>query len=417
MPIPDNESEDMPKKKAKISDFFLKENTMEMMISRMTAKDGFSFNSFCKSLDLRYLFQKSGYKLPLSSNTIRSIVIKFSESVKANMINEIQQLQTQYQKFSLTFDEWTSRKNRRYLNINLHSNKQHRNLGLVRIQGSSSAEHCVNLVEKHLKIFNINIKDDIVAITTDGPNVMIKVGNLMPCFQQRCFAHGIQLAVIDVLYKDLAEETDQEYEEQEVFQEIENADQSELSDVDNDDNEDSFIVDCTLPSVTIASNYKDLITKVRKIVKIFKRSPTKNDLILQKYIQEEHGKKLELILDCKTRWNSLINMLERFYSVRLCISKALIDLRSEIQFTETEWFAINDLKNSLEPVKLGVEILCRRDATLITAETTLRFILEKLNNQSIPLSIKLAAALRRRIGQRRTDLTGTLLYLKKSDKI
>lgn len=125
----------------------------------------------------------------------------------------------------------------------------------------------------------------------------------MPCFQQRCFAHGIQLAIIDVLYKDLAEE-DQEYQDQKEprFQEIDNADQYELTDVDDDDNEGSFIVDCTPSpsSVKIASNYKDLITKVRKIVKIFRKSATKHDFILQKYIQEEHNKKLELILDCKT---------------------------------------------------------------------------------------------------------------------
>lgn len=190
---------------------------------------------------------------------------------------------------------------------------------------------------------------------------------------------------------------------------------SYISDVDDDgddDDEGSFIVDCTFPSVKIASNYKDLITKVQKIVKIFRKLPTKNDLILQKYIQEEHGKRLELILHCKTHWNSLVNMLEHFYIVRLCISKALIDLRSEIRFTEKEWFAINDLKNSPEPVKLGVKVLCRRDATLITAETTLRFILEKLDNQSTSLSIKLAAALHRRIKQHcNTGLTGTLLYL------
>lgn len=66
---------------------------MEMMISRMAAKDGFSFNSFWKSSDLRYLFHKSGHKLPLSSNTIKSIVLQFSEFVKTNMINEIQKLQ------------------------------------------------------------------------------------------------------------------------------------------------------------------------------------------------------------------------------------------------------------------------------------------------------------------------------------
>lgn len=160
----------------------------------------------------------------------------------------------------------------------------------------------MNLVEEHLKIFNINIKDDIVAITTDGRNVMIKVGNLMPCFQQRCFAHGIQLAIIDVLYKHLAEEKDQDQGGPRRFQEIHNANQSELSDVDDDDDEGGFVVDCTPSSVKIASNYKNLIKKVRKIVKIFKKSLTKNDLILQKYIQEEHGKRLDFILDCKTRW-------------------------------------------------------------------------------------------------------------------
>ena len=103
---------------------------------------------------------------------------------------------------------------------------------------------------------------------------------------------------------------------------------------------------------------------------------------MQKYVQDEHGKRLELILDCKTRWNSLLNMLERFYNLRLCISKALIDVESEIYFTDEEWSKINDLKLCLEPVKLGLEVMYRRDLTLITAETTFRFILEKLDKQS-----------------------------------
>lgn len=402
----------IPKKKVKISDYLLKDNSLEVIISRMTAKDGFSFNSFCKSLDLRNLFMKSGHKLPSSPNTIRSIVITFSDSVKANMINEIKKLQVQNQKFSLTFDEWTSRKNRRYLNINLHYNKKHCNLGLVRIQGSCSAEHCVGMVEERLKNFNLTIKDDIVAITTDGASMMIKVGRLIPCYRQLCYAHGIQLAIIDVLYKNF---TASEDEVQKTIQEICNTIQSEISD-DDDDEEGALTVNYISPSIEIAPNYRDLITKVRKVVKLFRKSPTKNDVILQKYVQEQHGKRLELIIDCKTRWNSLLNMLERFYNVRLCISKALIDLESEIRFTEEEWSTINDLKISLEPIKLGVEVLCRRDATLITAETTLRFILEKLDKQSTPLSTNLAVALRHRIGQRRTDVTGILLYLQNPNK-
>jgi len=41
------------------------------------------------------------------------------------MINKFRKLQEQNQKFSLTFDEWTSRKNRRYLNINVHYKEKH----------------------------------------------------------------------------------------------------------------------------------------------------------------------------------------------------------------------------------------------------------------------------------------------------
>ena len=119
--IVDNCENVIPKKRAKtIDNFFVKENSMEKMISRMIAKDGFTFNTFCKSVDLRSLFLKSGFKLPTSPNTIRSIVITFSDSVKADMINKFTRLQEQNQKFSLTFDEWTSRKNQRYLNINVH---------------------------------------------------------------------------------------------------------------------------------------------------------------------------------------------------------------------------------------------------------------------------------------------------------
>ncbi|KMQ87683.1 crossover junction endonuclease mus81-like protein [Lasius niger] len=126
-------------------------------------------------------------------------------------------------------------------------------------------------------------------------------------------------------------------------------------DDDVEDEESGLSVTSSLPSVEVVLNYRDLIAKVRKAVKIFKKSPTKNDIYLQKYVQKEHGKRLELILDCKTRWNSLLNMLERFYNLRLCISKALIDIGSEIYFTDEEWSKINDLKLCLELVKLGLE--------------------------------------------------------------
>lgn len=157
--------------------------------------------------------------------------------------------------------------------------------------------------------------------------------------------------------------------------------------------------------------------KVRKVVKIFKKSPTKDDLFLQKYVKEDKGKELSLILDCHTRWNSLLSMLERFYNLKVCIDKALIDVGSEIKFSGDEWSIINELIVSLQPLKLAVEALCRRESTLITADTTLKFVLDKLNNQGTSLSAELAEALRNRIAERRlSEVTGTLVYLKNPKK-
>lgn len=318
----------------------------------------------------------------------------------------------------MTFGEWTSLKNKRYINVNIHRKEEFFNLGLVRIIGSGTAEHCVKLVEGRLNSFHLNIEDDIICITTDGARVMVKVGKLVPCYQQLCYAHGVQLAIVDVLYK--KKSSVQEDEEEENQPPTEEPLEHELSnnedELDSDDEDSSLSVRPLLTEVELISDYTDLVSKVRKVVKVFKKSPTKNDLFLQKYVQEEFGKTLELILDCKTRWSSLLNMIYRFYKLRLCVSKALIDAKSDIYFTDEEWSKMKDLISCLEPVKLGVEVLCRRDSTLISAETTLRFIVEKLKQQTSVLSRDLTTVLCKRIKQRRTHLTGVLSYLQNPSK-
>lgn len=404
----------VPKKKPKTMDSFLiKENPMDKMISRMVCKDGFTLSSFCTSTDLRNLFSKSGHKLPNSPNTIRSIVTNFCNTVKADMIIEFERLKKGKQRFSLTFDEWTSQKNHRYLNINVHQKENHFNLGLVRIHGSATAEHCISLVKERLASFGLDLDTDIIAITTDGASVMVKVGRLLRCSQQLCFTHGLQLVVVDALYKK-SNSSISECPAAAFTTESDNDDNDDM-----DANEQGVTVNInSLPLEMISTTYDDLLKKVRKVVKIFKRSPTKNDVFLQKYVKEQEGpkKELALILDCRTRWNSLLNMLERFYNLKNCIDKALIDIESEIKFSDNEWFIIKDLIANLQPFKLGVEALCRRESTLITADTTVQFILDKLQQQNTVLSNQLSQTLHERIQERRTDLTGVLIYLQNPKK-
>ncbi|GBN15837.1 hypothetical protein AVEN_248238-1 [Araneus ventricosus] len=101
-------------------------------------------------------------------------------------------------------------------------------------------------------------------------------------------------------------------------------------------------------------------------------------------------------------------MIERFHKLKVCIDKALIDVGSDTKVSNLEWSKIKDLIESLQPFKLAVETLCRRDSTLLTAETALKFILEKLLSQDTMLNAELSEALRVRIKERHTIVTGKL---------
>ncbi|GBN11531.1 hypothetical protein AVEN_237838-1 [Araneus ventricosus] len=409
--------EEIPKKKSKkINSYFKKETSMEKMVSRMACKDGVALSLFCSSSDLRYLFSKSGFQLPNSSNTIRSIVTNFANTVKADLIIEFEYLKKQGERFALSFDEWTSQKNHRYLNLRVHHKEKHINLGLIRIHGSCTLEHTISLIKNRLESFGLDSDTDIIGVTTDGASVMVKVGKLMSCYHQLCFSHGLHLAVVDILYK-------KNIEREEAHQEI-TSNESDTDDDDdtNDTHEEQGVTVTTttdprhlhLSRAEVIPRYNDL-QKVRKVVKLFKRSPTKYDTYLQKYVKEDTCKQLSLILDCRTRWNGLLAMIERFHKLKVCIDKALIDMGSDTKFSDLEWTKIKDLIDSLQPSKLAIEALCRRDSTLLTAETTLKFILGKLLTQDTVL-IAESEALCVRIKERCTVLTGILIYLQNPKK-
>lgn len=153
-----------------------------------------------------------------------------------------------------------------------------------------------------------------------------------------------------------------------------------------------------------------LIAKIRKIVVLFRRSPTKNDN-LQKHIKEEFNKELSLIIDSKTRWNSLCAMLERFCEVESAIRKSLIDIKSELSFSENEVVLLKNIIAALQPVKLAVEALCREDVNLYVADITMKFMLDELSAQNTFLSKELKESLIIRIKERRNIYSDILHYL------
>ena len=80
-------------------------------------------------------------------------------------------------------------------------------------------------------------------------------------------------------------------------------------------------------------------------------------------------KELKLILDVKTRWNSLVTILE----LKTCILKPIIDLKEFLNISEDEYAVMNATTISLQPIKVGLESFNRSDATLLDAEDVLTF--------------------------------------------
>lgn len=157
--------------------------------------------------------------------------------------------------------------------------------------------------------------------------------------------------------------------------------------------------------------YQNAVESVRKVVKLFRRSPTKNDDALQPYVIKECGHEVHLKLDCKTRWSSLLEMLSTFQRLRIPIQKALIDVKQPTLVSSADFTTVHNIVASLSPVQILVEALCRRDTTLLSADAALKFCIAELDKQTTcELAKATAAALRLRVKERRS-LAGVIQFL------
>jgi hypothetical protein len=301
------------------------------------------------------------------------------------------------ERFSLSTDEWTSLKNRRFAGLNLHGKKV-RLLGMIRIKGSMTSERGKEIIQRKLSEFGLDLTKHIVATVTDGAAVMRKMGELMDVEHQICNAHGLHLAVIDVLYK-----------KKSAFSMEESA--SEESD-EEDEVEGSTQV---AEDMELQEDFGIIINKIRKVVKTFKRSPLKNDL-LERLCEEEKQKKLVMILDTRTRWNSMLAMVKRFLEMKEVVKKALIELDNEDDFpSHSECEALSDVVEALDIIESGTKELSKDSSSLHTADLVFEYMLHKLEGLSSPIGHELFLSVKKRILERRkVTLSGLLGMLEEA---
>lgn len=105
------------------------------------------------------------------------LVLEYYEQQESSMVNKLRLIKNCARRLSLTVDEWTSSKNRRYLNTNLYSDDGTAlNLGLAYIPGKCGGVEVRDMVLKHLDNFGLKFERHTVVCTADGASIMPKFG-------------------------------------------------------------------------------------------------------------------------------------------------------------------------------------------------------------------------------------------------
>ena len=392
-----------------------KRQQLNEIVARLVSEDGFTVNGITKSSFIRQSISDKGFSLPKNPAKVMDLVISYFKEQKSKTVEILNKRVNSGERFSLTLDEWTSVANKRYININIHcKDSVSFNLGLVRIIGICDAKETQRIVIQHLKEFGISLEKDIVASTTDGASVMCKFGRESPAYHVQCMNHAIHLAVMDIFYKNNEKLIFHEEACDRNHLDIPESD-NDYSDFDELDDGEIFVENYEQDHcIILLPNYQTAIKEIRQVVDFFRRSPTRNT-ILQRYVKQEFKKEISLIRDIKIRWNSLEAMIERFLKLYSCIKISLIELNATNKICEANITTLKDMLAVLSPLKVAVEALSRKDATILTCETIVTFLLNKLTEVNSCLSIKFREILVKRINERRNkQMVSVLKFLHNS---
>lgn len=356
------ESQIIKKRRSSLHKYF--QPTLQKLVSKYAAHDGFSLRQIVNSSATRGHAASMQLEIPRSENTIREYIFNYYEIIKKSVKAKILEHIKTGSKVSISIDEWTCLKNNRFININLFFMNNFYNLGLIRIKSRADSYNIKLHTLELLKEFGIDYENNVLGVTSDGAAVMkASFGKDDKVIHQLCLNHALHLAILDVFYKKNIE-----------IEENINKEQSEFSDSTEDDfelaenlkicNDEKF----NQKLFSSSFNIQHVIMKVRKTVKKFKKSGFKQDL-LNDNITKNKKKIKSLSLDVKTRWNSVLKMLVDFNNYYEEINEALKMLsETEYLLTEPEIKTIQEIIKVLSPINKAVELLGRTDCSIFEAD-------------------------------------------------
>ncbi|GFW50130.1 uncharacterized protein TNCV_4695481 [Trichonephila clavipes] len=106
-------------------------------------------------------------------------------------------------------------------------------------------------------------------------------------------------------------------------------------------------------------------------------------------------------------------MLERLLEIKTVVLKALIGIKEEQMMDNVEFETVTTAVAGLKPLKVDLEKLYSRNATLLTAEGVFSFVIGELNEQNSEFVKNVKYSLIQIINKRHNvNLIGLMQYLK-----
>ena len=97
----------------------------------------------------------------------------------------------------------------------------------------------------------------------------------------------------------------------------------------------------------------------------------------------------------------MVVILKQYLRFHNQVSKALLDFPGPQDLCRRESNIIEDIVECLEPVKCGVEALCRHDSDLYQAETIFKLILNQLKDRGAHFALELKCQIEKIFFERR----------------
>lgn len=370
----------------------------------------------------------------------------------ANSISWVQLLSSGF-KLCLSFDEATVLGTERYLTINAHHSaaifgtSRSVPLGLVRLKGRATGEYLRDAVKSRLASFSASLNDFFAAVTDGGSNV-VKAVDLMMLQKQKCMVHGLHLVVSKVISGKeaiafdvamfftvdseeadsavdnaegaiISEEGDGDSVDEEVGEshsDDEDGAEGSHSDAGDETNLEDF--DAEDESGTSSGENKseaevvlgEAISRLRKVAREFKKRPLLMDEIRRVTVQPQYnGRELVVLLDCRTRWWSTLDMIERALEIQPALNYVL-SLHSA-PIGASDFAALRSVASLLAPFKRAMLALCKPEANLLVADKVFRLLFQALRDSESPLARLLLKRLKKEILKRRTVFSSVLQIL------